>query len=115
PSAAPGVTCRRRASRATHSFVLWSAHWSASRSRLLRPRPETCIVTESIYSRTLSREDLDEVIDLWLLPVLNAQALSDVTREVKEMEEFKALFRVEEPNAAVRRAAVDFYHKTSMK
>jgi hypothetical protein len=73
------------------------------------------MLTESIYSRALSREDLDEIIDLWLLPVLNAQALSDVTREVKEIGEFKALFRVEEPNAAVRRAAMDFYHKTSMK
>jgi hypothetical protein len=73
------------------------------------------VLTESIYSRTLSREDLDDLIDLWLLPVLNAQALSDVTREVKEMEEFKALFQVDEPNSAVRRAAVDFYHKTSMK
>lgn len=73
------------------------------------------MLTESIYSRTLSPEDLDDLIDLWLMPVLNAQAFSDVTQEVKEMEEFKALFRVEEPNAAVRRAAVDFYHKTSMK
>lgn len=73
------------------------------------------ILSESIYSRTLSREDLDDLIIVWLLPVLNAQMLTDVAQEAKEMGEFKAQFRVDEPNIAIRKAVMDFYHRTSLK
>jgi hypothetical protein len=73
------------------------------------------ILSESVYSRTLSREDLDDLIMVWLLPVLNAQMLTDVAQEAKEMGEFKAQFRVDEPNIAIRKAVMDFYHRTSLK
>jgi hypothetical protein len=47
--------------------------------------------------------------------MLDTRSTSDVSREVKEIEEFKALFDVEEPNVRTRRAVMDFYHRTSMK
>jgi len=73
------------------------------------------LLASSIDSRTLLRNELDEIIFSRLLPMLNAHVSSDVAREVKEMQEFKALFGVDEPNARTRRAVMDFYRRTGIR
>lgn len=72
------------------------------------------LLTSSVDSRTLQRKELDDLILLRLLPLLSSQSTSDIAREVREMQEFKALFGVEEPNVLTRRAVMDFYRRTSM-
>lgn len=73
------------------------------------------LLASSVDSRTLRRDELDEIILSRLLPMLNAHVSSDVVREVRKMQEFKALFNVDEPNARTRRAVMDFYRRTEMK
>lgn len=73
------------------------------------------LLNSSAGSRTVLRKELDDLIFLQLLPMLDAQPTSDVAREVREIQEFKALFGYEEPNAHTRRAIMDFYHRTEMK
>jgi hypothetical protein len=73
------------------------------------------LLASSVDSRTLLHTELDEIIFSRLLPMLNAHVSSDVAREVREMQEFKALFGVDEPNARTRRAVMDFYRRTEMR
>ncbi len=87
----------------------------SSRARELIVRSlVTELQTYSTKAGKITRKELDDTLSLWLLPVLNAQVLSNIAIELKELAEFRALYGVE-AKPDLRKAIKDFDNSSPNK